>query len=41
MRDLGGLSVDDGGTTALLTKAFQEVSASLSNLGSRITVLET
>ena len=41
MRDLTGLSVDDGGTTALLTKAFQEVSASLTDLGSRIAVLET
>jgi len=41
MRDLSGLSVDDGGITALLTKAFQEVSSSLSDLGSRIAVLES
>ena len=41
MRDLSGLSVDDGGITALLTKAFQEVSASLTDLGSRIAVLES
>jgi len=41
MRDLSGLSIDDGGVTALLTKAFQEVSASLTDLGSRIAVLES
>jgi hypothetical protein len=40
MRDLSGLGVDDGGLTAILTKAFQEVSSSLSDLGSRISVLE-
>ena len=41
MRDLSGLSIDDSGVTALLTKAFQEVSASLTDLGSRIAVLES
>ena len=41
MRDLSGLAISDEGITAFLTKAFQEVSASLTDLGTRITVLES
>ena len=40
MADTGSLGIQEGGVTAMLTKAFQEISASLTSLNNRIKTLE-